>query len=123
MPCREINTVCPEGYRDTFIGIIFKNISLCGASPQCLSEEAGRSLVTGPGVPACCLAHSGGQGRLLLSNVPTAVPCRAPPAPAWDVPRLVRTPLTLQLPWSRTVLKAHVGRNLDVDPGCVRSLS
>lgn len=122
MSCREIDTVCPERYRDTFIGTIFKNTSSCGASPQCLSEEAVGSRHRA-GRPAWCLAHSGGRGRRLLSNVPTALPCRAPPAPTWDVPRLVRTPPTLQPPCPRTIFNAHLGQNLDVDFGCVRIIS
>lgn len=39
MSCREINTVCPEGYRDTFIGIIFRTYLYVERLPSALVKK------------------------------------------------------------------------------------
>lgn len=93
MSCREIDTVCPERYRDTFIGIIFKNTSSCGASPQCLSEEAVGALVTGPGVPRGAWRTRAAEGGGFSPTSPPlsrVVPHPPPPGMclAWSGPLL-----------------------------------
>lgn len=100
MSCREIDTVCPERYRDTFIGTIFKNTSSCRASPQCLSEEAVGALVTGPGVPRGAWRARAAEGGGFSPTSPPGM-CLAWSGPLLPSSLLAQGPY-LMLIWAKT---------------------